>query len=930
MNVTASNGGTITASGLPSWLSLVNGVLSGTPTAAGIYQFTLTTTNSSGTGSLVMTIEVLATPSQLTREIWTSGVSGTSLASVPWTTPPTATATVSNAENSDTDSGVNTGERLRGYFTAPTTGNYYFWIAASNAAELWISNDSEPVNKVLRASVSGTSTVPSKTWNTQANQKSAWLSLTAGRKYYVEALHNTGATGAGNHLSIAWYVDPTGKTTNPVSNGCPPAPASTGGVIPGYVLSPWDNPPTTTIPGTLYVTNLQGAEGLSGITGTGGAFLRVNGNSAILQLNYSGLTSGATARTIQNSAGTVLFDINAQDKNYPNLKSSDGGYSWNLSASDLSALQSGNVRIRISTVNHPTGELTGTFGITAGSQTAPPAPAYPSWSDQHASNDAANSRFLTQATFGPSPSDMTYVKNNGYRAWIDNQFALSPTKNVPYILANLSNDPQNPYGSTLMFNSWWKNSVTAQDQLRQRAAFALSQILVVSDVGPLNNNGRVLADYYDNLLDTCFGNFRDILKQVTLSPAMGVYLDMRANSKGDISTGLHPNENYAREILQLFSAGLYRIWPDGSLVLNSSGQAVPTYDQSVITGYARVFTGWNWGQSLSSGRLPTNFSPSSNYLDPMVLVPTKHELGTKILLDNVMLPAATVTSQSDTSTDPSSTYSIQSTDPALGAGNLVTTTITNNYDLNGIKDLEAALDKIMENSAVGPYICRQLIQRLVTSDPKPAYVHRVVRAFNGERNVARQCHRRPRRHERGFPGDSARLRSARSRRRCGSQIWKTTRASAPGHRPGAFLPSRRHCQLHLSPDRPAEHSRHHAHAPPPRMAKPSGFLTSWTREAPIRIQSAYHQPYGTANTTPSYSLVGATGIVTVNSPAIRSETVSKFNSPQARWQHRALQHNPSLYRRLRHAHQLHDRHRNHRHRQHDSGTTPTALQLHNQ
>ena len=122
----------------------------------------------------------------------------------------------------------------------------------------------------------------------------------------------------------------------------------------------------------------------------------------------------------------------------------------------------------------------------------------------------------------------------GYRPWIENQFATPATKNVPYILENLSADPQNPYGSTLMFNSWWKNSVTAPDQLRQRAAFALSEILVVSDTGPLNNNGRVLADYYDTLLDSCFGNFRDILKQVTLSPAMGVYLDMRGNTAGNI------------------------------------------------------------------------------------------------------------------------------------------------------------------------------------------------------------------------------------------------------------------------------------------------------------------------------------------------------------------------------------------------------------
>ncbi|MES2440710.1 MAG: DUF1800 family protein [Verrucomicrobiota bacterium] len=733
--LTGSNGGTFTASGLPPWLTLVNGVLSGTPPAAGIYQFTLTTTNSAGSGSVVLTLEVLAAEGTLTRELWTTGVTGPALANVPWTNTPSSSDTITTAEDTETTYAANTGERLRGYFTAPATGNYYFWIAASNVAELWISNDSEAVNKVRRAYVTGPAGTAARTWDAQPNQKSQWLSLTAGKKYYLEALHNTGASGSGNHLSVAWFLDPTGNTPGPIANNSPPAAAVIGGILPGHSISPWDNPPTTTVPGTLYVTNLQGAAGLNNITGTGGSFLRVNGSTAVLQLNYSGLTSGMISKKIYDSADQVIFDIGAQEKNYPALKTSDGGHTWNMQASDLAALNNGGVRIEIATINHPGGELSGTFGKTAGSQTAPAVPASPAWPDQHASSDAANSRFLSQATFGPSPADMAEVKANGYRPWIESQFTAPITKNVPYILENLSADPQNPYGSTLMFNSWWKNSVTAPDQLRQRAAFALSEILVVSDTGPLNNNGRVLADYYDTLLDYSFGNFRDILKQVTLSPAMGVYLDMRANAAGSIITGLHPNENYAREILQLFSAGLYRTWPDSTLILDSKGNAVPTYDQSVITGMARVFTGWNWGQALQgSGRLPTSFSPGTNYLDPMVLVPARHESGSKILLDNVILPPATNTDSATTLTD-SNPISIQTTDPVAGPGNLVTTPISNQYDLNGLKDLEATLDNIMANSAVGPYICRQLIQRLVTSHPKPEYIHRVVLAFNGERNV---------------------------------------------------------------------------------------------------------------------------------------------------------------------------------------------------
>lgn len=728
MEVSSSNSGVITAQGLPAWLTLTNGVLSGTPPAPGIYQFTLTTTNELGSSSVIMTIEVVAGEGKLTREVWNTGVTGASLSDVPWHLAPSSKDTISQAENLTASGGTNTGERLRGYFVAPSTANYYFWIAASNVAELWISNDGEPVNKILRAKVTGPTGTGSREWNAQPSQKSQWLSLIAGRKYYFEALHNTGSSGSSNHLSIGWFADPTGNTVDPITNG--------SGVIPSYVLSPFDYPPTTAVAGDLYVANLQGAEGLTNISGSGGSFLRVSGSEAVLQLHHAGLSSGIISRKVYNSSGQLIFDIGAQERNYPVQQTSDGGYSLQLSGANLTDLANGGVSVKIATVNHPDGELTGIYGKVKGSQIAPTIPAQPAWTDEHTSNDGANSRFLTQATFGPSPGDLSYVKANGYRAWIDQQFAIPSTKNLDYVIQNLSNDPQNAYTNKLIYNSWWKNSVTAPDQLRQRTAFALSQILVTSSAGPLNNNGRGLAVYYDTLLDQAFVNFRDVLKNVTLAPAMGVYLDMRGNSLGNMVNGTHPNENYAREILQLFSAGLYRVWPDGTLVLDSHGMAVPTYNQNVITGFARVFTGWNWGQALpSGGRLPTNFGPASNYFDPMILVPARHELGSKRLLDNVVLPPAIVTNSSDTSTDPTSTYTVQSVDPALGQGNVVTTTITNRYDINGLRDLEQSLDNIMNNPAVAPFICRQLIQRLVTSHPKPEYVHRVVRAFNGERNV---------------------------------------------------------------------------------------------------------------------------------------------------------------------------------------------------
>ncbi len=272
------------------------------------------------------------------------------------------------------------------------------------------------------------------------------------------------------------------------------------------------------------------------------------------------------------------------------------------------------------------------------------------------------------------------------------------------MFANKSADPATPYPSSLTFNTWWQHSVSAPDQLRQRVAFALSEILVVSENGVLLNKAHGLSAYYDTLLTNAFGNFRELIESVTLSPAMGLYLDMRANDKGDLPSGRNPNENYAREILQLFSVGLYRQWPDGTLVLNSQDKLVPTYGQEEVMGFARVFTGWNYYQTnQANGRLPTGFSPSQNMTNHMVLVPTRHELGTKQLLDRVVLPGA-VGAQTN-------------------SANVV-------FDTYCLQDLELAHDSIFNNPNVGPFICRQLIQRLVTSHPTRDYVYRVTQKFN--------------------------------------------------------------------------------------------------------------------------------------------------------------------------------------------------------
>jgi uncharacterized protein (DUF1800 family) len=695
-NVTAANSPTgYTATGLPPGLAFnsATGVIGGTPTLAGDFSVTLVASNSVGTGASIVDIQVIDTGSSVSREIWT-GVAGTNISDIPIDTPATITNALGALEGI-TDYGDNYGERIRGYLTAPVTGNYFFWIAGSDAAELWISNDSEPVNKLRRAWTSG-GTGP-RQWNVQPAQQSPWLALVAGQRYYIEILHKAGA-GTNDNWSVGWRQDSTG--TNTVATG----------VVPAYLLSRYFPLPPALIPGTLYSANMLAQIGAMS-TASGSATLRVNadGTQAILKYSNTQLSSAMTARHIHsdpylNKPSTIMFDIDT------GVVQPDGSFVWNivpagsLSVADIrEIIREGKAYINVHTVNFPGGEINGHFTAVQGAQTFTPPPPAPAWTDDHSSSNAA-ARFLVQATFGPGMNDIATVQSLGYSNWIAGQFTIAPTHHLPNVLAHPGADPTKPYPGTLTFNTWWQQSVTAPDQLRQRVAFALSEILVVSQTGVLQDNAPALSSYYDVLLDNAFGNFRDLLKAVTLTPAMGNYLDMRGNDKGDITLGTHADENYAREIMQLFSIGLNRMWPNGTLVENSDGNLVPTYDQNVILGMAAVFTGWNYYQTnQANGRLPTKWTPGSNYTNAMVLVPTHHDTSTKRLLDNVMLHGA-----QGSEADPNNVE----------------------FDNYGGRELDAAIDNIFNNPNVGPYVCRQLIQRLVTSHPSPDYLYRVVQKFN--------------------------------------------------------------------------------------------------------------------------------------------------------------------------------------------------------
>ncbi|MFM8445306.1 MAG: DUF1800 family protein [Methylococcus sp.] len=285
-------------------------------------------------------------------------------------------------------------------------------------------------------------------------------------------------------------------------------------------------------------------------------------------------------------------------------------------------------------------------------------------------------RFLNQATFGSTPRDIEHLRHMTLAAWLQEQFALPASCH----LATL-NQTQDNTSRENRIEVWWRLAVRAPDQLRQRVAFALSEIFVVSE----RNSGipqNALAVYYDALLRNAFGNFRDILERVTLSPSMGRYLSMLGNQKPDTDLGIRADENYAREVMQLFTLGLVKLDAQGQPLLEN-GQPLPTYTQPDVEGLARVFTGWSWGDSQF-------FSDGDDWRIEMRPFADYHDRNAKTILDGVRIPARG----------------------------------------SAASDLKKALDTLFNHPNVGPFIGRQLIQRLVTSNPSPAYVGRVAARFN--------------------------------------------------------------------------------------------------------------------------------------------------------------------------------------------------------
>ncbi len=308
--------------------------------------------------------------------------------------------------------------------------------------------------------------------------------------------------------------------------------------------------------------------------------------------------------------------------------------------------------------------------------------------------DAA--RFLTQATYGPTEAEITALGTAGYSNWMTAQFNKPRVPHRTYVdrMAGDLAATGKSIGPTNFRESYWAQALAGEDQLRQRATFALAQIFVVSfNDATLANQTRGVTSYYDTLAEHAFGNYRDLLEAVSLHPMMGVYLSSLRNQKEDPVSGRVADENFAREIMQLFTIGLYELNNDGS---HKGGTPVETYSHADVQGLAKVFTGWSWYAGPGLGdRTDRRFLGQDPHLErdwrPMQFYAKFHSTSEKKFL-GVTIPASTVP--------------------------------------DGPGDLKIALDRLFNHPNVGPFIGRQLIQRLVTSNPSPAYVGRVAAAFN--------------------------------------------------------------------------------------------------------------------------------------------------------------------------------------------------------
>lgn len=324
------------------------------------------------------------------------------------------------------------------------------------------------------------------------------------------------------------------------------------------------------------------------------------------------------------------------------------------------------------------------------------------------STDAEAARFILKSSLSVTEAEITNIKSIGYEPWLNaqmdapiNQTGVAWLSSRGYDQITADNFFDNEYPGDYMI---WNQLMSEANGVRKRVALALSEFFVVSLTGlDFSWRAQAIAFYWDQLNSNAFGNFRKLLEDVTLNPAMGYYLSTRGNRKEDPRTGRVPDENYAREVMQLFTIGLYQLNNDGTRKLDANNQPIETYTNSDVTNLARVFTGYNW-DFTGNVRTPSVSDPnrminSTGYVTkPMTIDPTKWEF--------------------PSTTSQHSTLEV----------NFLGTNIPANTD--GTAALKTALDALFNHANVGPFFAKQMIQRLVTSNPSTAYVDRVARVFN--------------------------------------------------------------------------------------------------------------------------------------------------------------------------------------------------------
>ena len=460
-------------------------------------------------------------------------------------------------------------------------------------------------------------------------------------------------------------------------------------------------------------------------SGSGVLSLILDGDNdnASLNYNFSNLSAVQTDQHIHIApSGTIIKDVHHTGSVYD--------LAWDLAPAGfftteqemLDALFDGLFYLNIHTSTYPGGEISAVFTYDSGIE--PPEETELTAADV----DRDIIRFLTQATFGATPEDYQELRNQitedgsnriqVYNDWIDQQISLDSSSMFELMESSV---PLFSFGSTssslydyneptykIRRDAFWPIAIYGKDQLRQRMAFALSQILVISDQqATIRKADRGTSKYWDQLAENAFSFYNDTLLDVSKSPIMGTYLSHLRNQKSDPVAGTFPDENFAREIMQLFSFGLVHRKKNGEILLGPDNLPISTYDNNVIREMARVFTGLAHSYRTKDGALFENnwfqlgdlaYVEEHRWTNPMKFFTNQHDYGEKILF-----------------TDNGSTIVV----PA-----------NNNHSVeNAEQELRFVIDAIVAHQTTAPFISRQLIQRFVTSNPSPAYIERVSNSF---------------------------------------------------------------------------------------------------------------------------------------------------------------------------------------------------------